>query len=112
MSLVPLLPPAEKILLKYSTDSDFRNFKWKVTYNGKLNAMLKEIARLAGIDKKLFMHLGRHTFATTITLSEGVSLESVSMMLGHSTIKHTQQYAKITGAKVKNEMSRIIGKYQ
>jgi site-specific recombinase XerD len=112
MSLVPLLPPAEKILLKYSTDSDFRNFKWKVTYNGKLNAMLKEIARLASIDKKLFMHLGRHTFATTITLSEGVSLESVSKMLGHSTIKHTQQYAKITGAKVKNEMSRIIGKYQ
>jgi site-specific recombinase XerD len=41
-----------------------------------------------------------------------VSLESVSKMLGHSTIKHTQQYAKITGAKVKNEMNRIIGKYQ
>ena len=58
------------------------------------------------------MHLGRHTFATTITLSNGISLETVSKMLGHSTIKHTQAYAKITGAKVKNEMSKIMGMYR
>jgi site-specific recombinase XerD len=57
------------------------------------------------------MHLGRHTFATTITLNNGISLETVSKMLGHSTIKHTQAYAKITGTKVKNEMSRIMGIY-
>ncbi len=112
MSLVPLLPAAERILLKYSPDQDCRNFKWKVPYNTKLNKMLKEIATLAGIDRNLFMHLGRHTFATTITLSNGVSLESVSKMLGHSTIKHTQVYAKITGAKVKNEMSRLMGLYK
>lgn len=112
MSLVPLLPAAEKILLKYSTDGDFRNFKWTVTYNSKLNAMLKDVARLAGIEKKLFMHLGRHTFATTIALSNGVTLESVSKMLGHSTIKHTQQYAKITGTKVKNEMSKLMEMYK
>jgi site-specific recombinase XerD len=112
MSLIPLLPPAEKILLKYSIDSDFRNFRWKVPYNAKLNAKLKEVATIANIDKKLFMHLGRHTFATTITLSNGISLETVSKMLGHSTIKHTQAYAKITGTKVKNEMSRIMGIYR
>lgn len=112
MSLIPLLPPAEKILLKYSPSEDFRNFSWKVPYNAKLNAQLKEVARLAKIDKKLFMHLGRHTFATTITLSNGISLETVSKMLGHSTIKHTQAYARITGTKVKNEMSRIMGIYQ
>ena len=112
MSLVPLLPAAEKILLKYSTDDDFRNFRWKVPYNSKLNNKLKEVAILANIDKKLFMHLGRHTFATTITLSNGISLETVSKMLGHSTIKHTQAYAKITGTKVKNEMSKIMGMYR
>lgn len=112
MSLIPLLPAAEKILQKYSPDGDFRNFRWKVPYNAKLNAKLKELASLAYIDKKVFMHLGRHTFATTITLSNGISLETVSKMLGHSTIKHTQAYAKITGTKVKNEMSRIMGMYQ
>jgi len=112
MSLIPLLPTAEKILLKYSIDADFRNFRWKVPYNSKLNGKLKEVALLANIDKKIFMHLGRHTFATTITLSNGISLETVSKMLGHSTIKHTQAYAKITGSKVKNEMSKIMGIYQ
>jgi site-specific recombinase XerD len=112
MSLIPLLPPAERILQKYSMDGNFRNFRWKVPYNAKLNNKLKEIATLANIDKKLFMHLGRHTFATTITLSNGISLETVSKMLGHSTIKHTQAYAKITGTKVKNEMSKIMGIYR
>lgn len=112
MSLVPLLPTAEKILQKYSPDGDFRNFRWKVPYNAKLNARLKELADMAHIDKNLFMHLGRHTFATTITLSNGISLETVSKMLGHSTIKHTQAYAKITGTKVKSEMSRIMGMYK
>jgi len=111
MSLIPVLPTAEKILLKYSIDADFRNFRWKVPYNAKLNGKLKEIALLANIDRKIFMHLGRHTFATTITLSNGISLETVSKMLGHSTIKHTQEYAKITGSKVKNEMSKIMGIY-
>lgn len=111
MSLIPLLPAAEKILLKYSHDGDFRNFHWKVPYNAKLNKKLRELAVLADIQKKLFMHLGRHTFATTITLNNGISLETVSKMLGHSTIKHTQAYAKITGTKVKNEMSRIMDIY-
>ena len=111
MSLIPVLPTAEKILLKYSIDADFRNFRWKVPYNSKLNGKLKEIALLANIDRKIFMHLGRLTFATTITLSNGISLETVSKMLGHSTIKHTQEYAKITSSKVKNEMSKIMGIY-
>ena len=111
MSLIPLLPAAEKIMLKHSPDGDFRNFRWKVPYNAKLNKKLRELAVVADIQKKLFMHLGRHTFATTITLNNGISLETVSKMLGHSTIKHTQAYAKITGTKVKNEMSRIMGIY-
>ena len=67
----------------------------------------KTIARLAGINKKLFMHLGRHTFATTVTLSQGVSIESVSKMLGHTSLKHTQLYAKIVNNRVKKDMEGI-----
>jgi site-specific recombinase XerD len=55
----------------------------------------------------MFTHLGRHTFATTVTLSNGVSLESVAKMLGHSSIKHTQGYAKVVASKVKGEMNAI-----
>ena len=53
------------------------------------------------------MHLGRHTFATTVTLSHGVPLETVSKMLGHATMRHTQLYAKIVATKVKDDMSKI-----
>ena len=68
---------------------------------------LKAIAHKTGIDKALFMHLGRHTFATTVTMSNGLSIESVSSMLGHSSLKHTQIYAKIVNKKVKNDMEKI-----
>jgi hypothetical protein len=53
------------------------------------------------------MHLARHTFATTITLSQGISIEAVSKMLGHTTLKHTQLYAKIVNTKVKAEMEKL-----
>ena len=104
LSIIPLLPAAEAILLSYSPTDDSRDFVWKVVSNQKLNDGLKVLAGLAGIQKNLFVHLGRHTFATTVTLSNGVSLESVSNMLGHTSLKHTQIYAKVVAAKVKNEM--------
>jgi site-specific recombinase XerD len=104
LSIIPLLPAAEAILLSYSPTDDSRDFAWKVVSNQKLNDGLKVLASLAGIQKNLFVHLGRHTFATTVTLSNGVSLESVSNMLGHTSLKHTQIYAKVVAAKVKNEM--------
>ncbi|CAN5816946.1 site-specific integrase [soil metagenome] len=107
LGIIPLLPVAQNILLKYSLTCDCRDFKWQVMSNQKLNSGLKEIARKAGIEKPLFMHLGRHTFATTVTLTHGVPLETVSKMLGHSTIKHTQIYAKIVASKVKVDMSKI-----
>lgn len=106
-SIIPLLPKAEAILAKYSPTNDIRDFKWNIPCNQKFNSGLKELAKLAGINKPLFVHLGRHTFATTITLSNGVSLETVAKMLGHSTIKHTQVYAKVVASKVKNEMAAI-----
>ncbi len=111
MSYIPLLTAAENILLKYSPTKDCRDFQWKVPCNQKLNQSLKEIAKLAGIHRNLFMHLGRHTFATTVTLSQGISIESVSKMLGHTTLKHTQVYAKIVNSKVKGEMGKLKGSF-
>ncbi len=110
-SVIPLLPAAEELLKSYSSTGDCRDFKWKVVSNQKFNLALKVIAEKAMIDKHLFVHLGRHTFATTITLSNGISLESIGNMLGHTTLKHTQIYAKVVAAKVKNEMKSIMDKF-
>lgn len=78
--------------------------------NQKMNAYLKEIAAVYGVDKNLTFHLARHTFATTVTLSKGVSIESVSKMLGHTNIKTTQIYARITDNKISEDMTNLAGK--
>ena len=78
-----------------------------VLSNQKMNAYLKEIADLCGIDKPLTFHIARHTFATTVTLSNGVPIESVSRMLGHTNIKTTQHYAKILDQKVSDDMQQL-----
>lgn len=72
--------------------------------NQKMNAYLKEIGDICKIKKNLTFHLARHTFATTITLSNGVPIESVSKMLGHKNLKTTQHYAKILDQKVSQDM--------
>ena len=69
-----------------------------------MNSYLKEIADVYGITKELTFHIARHTFATTVTLTNGVSIESVSKMLGHRSIKTTQHYAKILDRKVSDDM--------
>lgn len=107
VSIIPLLPAAQEIFKKYSLTGECKDFQWRVMSNQKLNSGLKVIAKRAGIDKPIFMHLGRHTFATTVTLSHGVPLETVSKMLGHATMRHTQLYAKIVATKVKDDMSKI-----
>jgi len=68
---------------------------------------LKEIADVCGINKRLTSHVGRHTFATTVTLTNGISLETVSKMLGHSSVTMTQRYAKVVEDKIRNEMSKL-----
>ena len=68
---------------------------------------LKTIGEKAGLIKQLHMHLARHTFATTITLSNGVPIETVSSMLGHASLRQTQHYAKIVAMKVINDMARV-----
>ncbi|NDV70371.1 site-specific integrase [Dysgonomonas sp. 25] len=75
--------------------------------NQKMNSYLKEIADLCGIEKRLSFHLARHTFASTTTLAKGVSIEAVSKMLGHTNIKTTQIYARITENMISNEMSKL-----
>lgn len=75
-----------------------------------MNGYLKEIADLCGSTKKLTFHAARHTFATTITLTNGVPFETVSKMRGHKSLKQTQHYAKIVDLKISEDMKAIRDK--
>ena len=108
-SRIPLLPPAQAIIEKYK---DFpgcydSGHVLPVLSNQKMNAYLKEIADCCGISKNLTFHIARHTFATTITLSNGVPIESVSKMLGHRNLKTTQHYAKVLDRKISDDMLQL-----
>lgn len=96
-SHIPLLPVALRIIERYKDHPlcESRGLVLPVPSNQKMNNYLKEIAVLCGIDKVLTSHVARHTFATTVTLQNGVPIESVSKMLGHTNIRTTQIYAKI-----------------
>jgi site-specific recombinase XerD len=107
LSYVPLLRSAENILIKHSSTGKCKDFNWYIPSNQKINVALKEIARLAKIEKNIFMHLARHTFATTVTLSNGVPLESVGKMIGHQGMKNLMIYAKIVNNKVKKDMEQV-----
>jgi integrase len=76
------------------------------------NHLLKKIATISVIDKNITSHLARHSFATTITLTKGVSIESVSKMLGHKSIKTTQIYARILNSKISSDMEMLAEKLQ
>jgi integrase len=110
---VPLLPPALEILDRYKDDPQCEN-KGRllpVLSNQKMNSYLKEIADACGVIKKMTFHTARHTFATTVTLTNGVPIETVSKMLGHRNLKTTQHYAKILDKKVSEDMSVLRVKY-
>lgn len=81
-----------------------------VPSNQKVNSYLKEIADLCGIDKDLTFHTARHTFATTVTLANGVPIETVSKMLGHTNIQTTQIYARVIDTKINNDMEALARK--
>ena len=103
---VPLLPIPKMILEKY--EDKLSNDKiLPVVSNQKTNAYLKEIGDLCGIKKNLTFHLARHTFATTTTLAKGIPIETVSKMLGHTNIKTTQIYARITNDKISKDMAGL-----
>lgn len=106
---IPLLPTAQAILDKYVDDPECKNkgILLPILSNQKMNAYLKEIATICGLNKEFTFHTARHTFATTVTLTNGVPIESVSKMLGHKDIKTTQHYAKILNSKVSNDMQML-----
>ncbi len=110
---IPLLPPALEILERYKNDPQCLNSGrlLPVLSNQKMNAYLKEIADLCEITKKMTFHTARHTFATTVTLTNGVPIETVSKMLGHKNMKTTQHYAKILDKKVSEDMKLLRSKY-
>ncbi|GHA47816.1 hypothetical protein GCM10007103_30930 [Salinimicrobium marinum] len=103
---VPILPVAQKILDSYSGTLDGYNVLPSKT-NAHFNAYLKEIANLCELKINLTHHIARKTFATTVTLSKGVPIESVGKMLGHRSLKTTQIYAKVIDEKVARDMEML-----
>ena len=107
-----LLDIPKAIIDKYCDNPAYpkrENKLFPILSNQKMNAYLKEIADLCGIKKNLTFHLARHTFAT-MSLSKGVPMESVSKILGHTNIKTTQIYARITNKKIEHDMEELAGK--
>lgn len=108
-SNILLLDVPLQILKKYEGTFEDRKIL-PILSNQKMNAYLKEVADICGINKDISFHLARHTFATTVTLAKGVPIESVSKMLGHNNIKTTQIYARITNEKLSHDMSVLSRK--
>lgn len=112
---IPLLEPALRIVEKYENHpiNLVAGTLLPVPSNVKVNQFLKEVALICGIKKNLTFHMARHTFATTVTLSNGVPIETVSKMLGHTKIATTQIYARVLENKVSKDMGElkaILGK--
>lgn len=109
-SSIPLLPRAQEVLDKYKDDplcvSEHKILPFYC--NQRMNGYLKEIADLCEIKKTLTTHIARHTFATTITLSHGVPIETVSKMLGHTNLKTTQIYSKVVDKKIGDDMKSLF----
>jgi integrase/recombinase XerD len=106
---IPLLPVVESLIEKYNDypRTKFTDGLMPYISNQKLNSYLKELADLCGITKNLTFHMARHTFATTVTLSNGVPIETVSKMLGHTKIVTTQIYARVIEKKISDDMQRL-----
>ncbi|MDQ1142592.1 MAG: site-specific integrase [Pedobacter agri] len=107
---VLVLPIAMSLIQKYklSPDAINRETIFPCPSNQYTNRSLKVIAEKAGLGRQITFHVARHTFATTVTLEKGISIESVSHMLGHSSIRTTQIYSKVKQKKVANEMKYLF----
>ena len=112
-SKIPVLPVTQMIIDKYENHPQAVNEErlLPILSNQKMNAYLKEIAAVCEIEKELTFHIARHTFATTITLTNGVPIESVSKMLGHKNLRTTQHYAKVLDKKVSEDMKILRDKF-
>jgi len=109
---IPLLNQARNILKSYQNHPKTAHSKTLLPHysNQKLNSYLKEISDFCGIKKNLTFHVARHTFATTVTLTNGVPIETVSKLLGHTKLATTQIYARVIDNKVKDDMSILNNK--
>ncbi len=106
---IPLLLKAEKLIRKYS-DHPRTQYSGKLMpslSNQRLNSYLKELADVCGIKKNITFHMARHTFATTVTLSNGVPIETVSKLLGHTKLATTQIYTRVVEKKVSKDMKKL-----
>lgn len=106
---IPIFPISESIIKKYATHAEvlISGKLLPVPSNQKLNAYLKEIASICSIDKDLHTHLARHSFATTITLSNGIPMETISRILGHVKISTTQIYSRVVDKKVEEDIKKL-----
>lgn len=111
---IPLLSKASEIIEHYRHDkrSLINGTLFPRISNQKINAYLKEVAELAKVRKNLTFHMARHTFATTVTLTNGVPIETISKMLGHRKLTTTQIYAKVLEKKVCDDMQLLRKKLE
>jgi len=110
---LPLLAPALALINYYCDQPGIPEGKLlpQIT-NQRANQYLKDIARDLGLKKHLTFHCARHTFATTVTLTNGVPMETVGQMLGHKNIRSTQLYARVTDTKVAADMEPLREKFK
>nr|WP_297787690.1 site-specific integrase [uncultured Allomuricauda sp.] len=109
---VPLIPQARAILEKYGDERLPRaNGLLPISSNQKTNAYLKEIASACGIAKNLTFHVARHTFATTVMLSNNVPIETVSKLLGHTKLSTTQIYARVVESKISEDIDNLLVRF-
>ena len=110
-SLVPLLDIPKEIINKYKGTGE-KGKVFKMLCMNVVCQYTKRIGKLCGLDKKLTFHMSRHSFGTSICLTQGVTIETLSQMMGHRNIKTTQIYAEITGAKIEEDMQRLSQKIE
>ena len=105
---VPMLAKVKTIIKKYEKEAQINDLLLPVYSNQKTNQYLKDLAKLAKISKKLTFHVARHTFATTVTLSKGIPIETVSKLLGHTKLSTTQIYSRVLDHKISKDMNKIM----
>lgn len=111
---VPILPKAWTILEKYRAQQkvDFSTGVLPISSNQKTNTYLKEVAKSCGIHKNITFHVARHTFATTVMLSNGVPIETVSKLLGHAKLSTTQIYARVVETKISEDINNLLERFK
>jgi len=111
---VPILPKAQQIIDKYTANLETIPSKrlLPICSNQKTNSYLKEVIEACGIQKHITFHVARHTFATTVMLSNGVPIETVSKLLGHTKLSTTQIYARVVESKISEDIQNLLIRFE